>query len=220
VKEQRTTFLRQRLILGAVLAVALPLFVASLTPPAFAQTIVDEWATVKAPAAPELKPVTLSNVNETAYLVLDIQKQNCVPRPRCLASVPKIQKLLAEARARGMAVVHATFTGNVADILPEAAPRAGEPVVSSGPDKFVGTDLEKILKDKGIKTVIAVGTAAHGALLYTVSGAVYRGFKAIVPVDGMAAENTYIEQYVTYQLANGPRLGPGVTLTKFDLIRF
>ena len=36
----------------------------------------------------------------------------------------------------------------------------------------------------------------------------------------MAAENTYIEQFVTYQLGNGPRLGPAVTLTKFDLITF
>lgn len=185
-----------------------------------AQTIIDEWATVKAPVAPELKPVNITNVKETAYLVLDIQKQNCIPRPRCMASVPKIQKLLAEARAKGMEVVHATFSGNVADILPEAAPRAGEPMVSSGPDKFVGTDLEKILKEKGIKTVIVVGTAAHGAVLYTVSGAVFRGFKAIVPVDGMAAENTYIEQYITYQFVSGPRLPPAVTLTRFDLIRF
>lgn len=185
-----------------------------------AQTIIDEWAAVKAPPPPELKPVTIAHVQETAYLVLDIQKQNCLPRPRCVASVPKIQKLLHEARARGMAVVHATFTGNVADILPEAAPLPGEPVVTSGPDKFVGTDLERILKDRGIKTVIVVGTAAHGAVLYTVSGAVFRGFRAIVPVDGMAAENTYVEQYVTYQLVNGPRLGPAVTLTRFDLIRF
>lgn len=206
----------QAVVLVCILTIAVALSGA----PAFAQTIVDEWATVKAPAAPELKPVTITNLNETAYLILDIQRQNCVPRPRCVASVPKIQKLLADARAKGMAVVHTTFTGNVADILPEVTPRAGEPVVNSGPDKFVGTDLEKILKEKGIKTVIAVGTAAHGAVLYTVSGAVYRGFKAIVPVDGMAAENTYIEQYVTYQLVNGPRLGPAVTLTKFDLIKF
>jgi hypothetical protein len=187
--------------------------------PTAATTIVDEWASVKTPPPPELKPVTVGNVGETALLVLDIQKQNCPPRPRCMASVPKIQKLLGEARAKGMPVVHATFSGKVEDILPEAAPVSGEPVVTSGPDKFVGTDLEKILKDKGIKTVIVVGTAAHGAVLYTVSGAAFRGFKVIVPVDGKAAENTYIEQYVTYQLVNGPRLGPVVTLTKFDLLK-
>lgn len=191
----------------------------SIGSPAIAQTIIDEWASVKTPPPPELKPVTVGNVGETAFLVLDIQKQNCLPRPRCVASVPKIQKFLSDARAKGMPVVHATFSGKVEDILPEAAPRSGEPMVASGPDKFVASDLEKILKGKGIKTVIVVGTAAHGAVLYTASGAAFRGFKVILPVDGMAAENTYIEQYVTYQLANGPRLGGAVTLTKFDLVK-
>ena len=220
MKEQRTTSPWHSLIPGAALVVAIQLAALSLAPPASAQTIVDEWAAVKAPAPPELKPVTITSIGETAFLVLDIQKQNCVPRPRCVAALPRVQKLLAQARAKGMTVIHSMFTGNLADILPEATPRPGEPVVNAGPDKFIGTDLEKILKEKGIKTVIAVGTAAHGAVLYTVSGAVFRGLKAIVPVDGMAAENTYIEQYVTHQLVAGPRLGPAVTLTKVDLIPF
>ncbi len=191
--------------------------------PGFAQTIVDEWATVKAPPPPELKPVTIQNVKETAFLVLDIVKQGCNSqrRPRCVASVPKIQKFLEEARAKGMPVIYSRYSqATVADILPEVAPRPDEPLVASNSDKFVGTDLEKILKEKGIKTVIVVGIAAHGAVLYTASGSAYRGFKVIVPVDGMSSENTYFEQYVAYQLANGPGLQQSVTLTKFDLIRY
>ena len=62
-----------------------------------------------------------------------------------------------------------------------------EPHVLSGPDKFRNTDLEKILKDKGITTVIVVGTAANGAVLFTASGAAFRGMNVIVPVDGMSA---------------------------------
>ncbi len=220
MKHNAATFLRQRIIPVVGLALATQLFAVVVALPASAQTIVDEWAAVTPPPAPTLKPVTVTNPRETALFVIDVMKQNCPPRPRCMVSVPKIQKFLAEARAKGIPVIHATFTGNVADILPEAAPRPGEPVITSGPDKFVGTELEKILKEKGIKTIIAVGTAAHGAVLYTVSGAVFRGLKAIVPVDGVAAENTYIEQYVTYQFVSGPRLGPEVTLTKFDLIKF
>ena len=191
--------------------------------PAFSQTIVDEWATVKAPPPPELKPVTIQNVKQTAFLVLDIVKQNCNSqrRPRCVASVPKIQKFLEEARAKGMPVIYSRSSqATVADILPEVAPRPDEPLVASNADKFVGTDLEKILKEKGIKTVIVVGTAAHGAVLYTASGSAYRGFKVIVPVDGMSSEDTYFEQYVAYQLVNGPGLAQAVTLTKFDLIRY
>ncbi len=191
--------------------------------PVFAQTIIDEWATVKAPPPPELKSVTIQNVKETAFLVLDIVKQGCNSqrRPRCVASVPKIQKFLQEARAKGMPVIHSrTSQATAADILPGVAPRPDEPQVVSSADKFVGTDLEKILKEKSIRTVIVVGTAAHGAVLYTATGSAYRGFKVIVPVDGMSSEDTYFEQYVGYQLANGPGLGQAVTLTKFDLIRY
>ncbi len=68
----------------------------------------------------------------------------------------------------------------------------------------MGTDLEKILKDKGIKAVIVTGTAAHRAVLYTASGAALRGMHVIVPVDGMSAENVYAEQYVAWNLVNAP----------------
>ena len=53
--------------------------------PASAQTIIDEWASVKAPPPPELKPVT-ADVKTTALLLLDFGKQNCGQRPRCVAS--------------------------------------------------------------------------------------------------------------------------------------
>jgi nicotinamidase-related amidase len=118
-------------------------------------------------------------------------------------------------------VIYSLSAGaSVADIAKELAPLSGEPAVTSGPDKFLGTDLEKILKDKGVKTVIVTGTAAHGAVLYTASGAALRGIKVIVPVDGMSAENTYAEQYVAWHLLNAPRISNQVTLTSIELIKF
>ncbi len=188
-------------------------------PTASAQTIVDEWANVKTPPAPELKPLTL-DAKTTALLMLDFMNQNCGKRPRCLASLPAVKKFLAEARAKGMMVVYATVTGGkIGDTLADVAPAGGEPVVSSGPDKFMNTDLEKILKDKGIQTVITIGTAAHGAVLHTASGAALRGMKVIVPVDGMSSD-TYTEQYTAWHLANLAALSRNVTLTKFDMVKF
>ena len=69
---------------------------------------------------------------------------------------------------------------------------------------------------------IAVGTAAHGAVLYTSTAAALRGFNVIVPVDGMSGngQNTYIEQYVAYNLTNAPVFSPKVTLTSIDMIKF
>lgn len=187
---------------------------------ASAQTIVDEWSAVKLPSTPELKRATI-DPRATALLVLDVLRQNCPPRPRCVASVPKIQNLLAQARGKGVQVIYSLVTGSaIADVLKEVAPFGGEPSVTSGPDKFLGTDLEKILREKGIHTVIAVGTAAHGAVLHTSSGAALRGFKVVVPVDGMSAGEPYPEQYTAWHLLNAPRVGPQVTLTRTDMIQF
>ena len=195
--------------------------VAALVPAlSFATTIIDEWPNVKAPPAPALKPVTV-DPKTTALLMLDFVAPNCNPRPRCLASVPAAKKFLAEARARGMMVAHATTSATkAADILPDLAPLADEPVVASGVDKFRNTELEKILKDKGIQHVITIGTAAHGAVMYTASGAVLRGMKVILPVDGMSANDPFPEQYVAWHMTNAPVIGPNVTLTKFDLLKF
>ncbi len=82
------------------------------------------------------------------------------------------------------------------------------------------TDLEKILADKGIKTVITVGTAAQGAVLYTASAAALRGLQVIVPVDGVSAEDTYFEQYVVYDLSKAPGVSGKVTLTTVDMMKF
>jgi nicotinamidase-related amidase len=209
-------------MLGSV-AMAISLtFRATPSDTALAQTIVDEWSGIKAPPAPELKRVTI-DPKVTALLVLDIQRQNCTPRPRCVASLPKVQGLLTQARAKAVPVIYSLLPGTTAaDVLREVAPLGTEPMVSSpsGPDKFLGTDLEKILKDKGFQSVIVVGVAAHGAVIFTGSGAALRGFKVIVPVDGMSAETPYAEQYTAWHLLNAPRVGPQVTLTRIDMIQF
>ena len=113
--------------------------------PARADTIIDEWATVKAPAPPELKPVTADG--KTALLLLDFGKQNCGVRPRCVASLPKVQKMAAEARAKKVLVVHSLFgQATKADLL--IAPLDNEAIVTSGANKFLRTELEKILRDR------------------------------------------------------------------------
>jgi nicotinamidase-related amidase len=190
--------------------------------PVYAQSIIDEWSSVKTPPAPELKSVTLDPAT-TALLLLDFNKQICNTerRPRCIASIPNVEKLVAAARAKGVFVVYSLGAGaSPADIAKELAPKPGDPVVTSGPDKYQGTDLDKILKEKGIKTVIVTGVAAHGAVLYTASGTALRGMKVVVPVDGMSAESTYAEQYVAWHLVNAPRISAETTLSRTDMIKF
>jgi len=192
----------------------------SAIPVVHAQTIIDEWASVKAPPPPELKPVTLEP-KTTALLMLDFLNQNCGKRPSCLASLPAVKKLLTEARAKDVTVIYTHFPATTAaDILKDVAPTASEPVIAANSDKFLDTDLAKILKDKGIETVITVGTAANGAVLYTASEAGLRGMKVVVPVDGMSSATPYAQQVTAWLLANGPGFAAKVTLTKCDMIKF
>ena len=190
---------------------------------AHAQAVTDEWASVKAPASPpELKAVTL-DPKKTALFVMDFNKNNCVPaqRVRCANALPKVQKLLAAARTKGVYVVNMYTTRmKPEDIATAVQPKPGEPLMSGPVDKFTDNDLAKTLKDKGIDTVITVGTSANGTVLFTAAGAVLRGFKAVVPVDGIPAEGAYQEQFVVWELAHAPTVSAGVTLTKIDMIKF
>ena len=187
--------------------------------------IIREWASVKLPPAPELKPVTV-DPKTTALLVLDMMKGNCGARPRCLATVANVKKLIEAARAANMFVVYnLTGKGLVEDMVDQSlAPRAGEFMVkgAGGSDKFVNSNLDQALKDKGIKTVIVTGTSAQGAVASTSNGAAQRGYKAVVPVDGMSAEDAFNELYAVYHLAKGGpvNLTNNATVTRSDLIRF
>lgn len=206
--------------LAAALIAAAAAMGSAMVPAARAANIIEEWGSVKPPPPPELKPVTL-DAKTTALLMLDFLPPNCGARPRCVATLPAMKALLGEARAKGVTVLHTVFGNNEpGSILPDVAPAPNEPSVKSFADKFLNTDLEKMLKDKGIQTVIVVGTAANGAVLYVGSGAALRGFKVVVPVDGISAADTYPEQFAVWQLANGPTFGANVTITKSDMIKF
>jgi nicotinamidase-related amidase len=205
------------------IAGVLAAFTGLVIPAAQADSVIDEWATVKTPPPPELKPVSIDAAS-TALIVMDISTQSCTveKRPRCVATLPKVKKLIGEARAKGILVLYTLAgTSKRTDIVKEVAPLDAEQSLSgAGPDKFVGIELDAILKGKNIKTLIAVGTAAEGAVLHTAAGAAFRGYDAVVPVDGMSSTNVYAEQYTAWHLANAPRLADHVKLTKVDMIKF
>jgi nicotinamidase-related amidase len=205
---------------GNLIAAAAAAFVATFALPAQAASIVDEWASIKAPSAPALKEVKV-DPKTTALLMLDFMNQNCGKRPRCLATIPAMKKLLADARAHKVAVVYSIIANTTpADVITDVAPQADEPHVQSGPDKFLRTDLEKILKDKGITTVIAVGTSSNGAVLFTASGAAFRGMNVIIPVDGMSSVDAIAEYATVLDFQTAPLLSNKTTLTKSDMIKF
>jgi len=205
------------------LLVAIGLTVAAVatgTLPARAADVVADWNSIKTPPAPQLKAVTV-DPKTTALLMLDFMNQNCGKRPACVATIPAMKKLLAAARAAKVMVVFSGFAkATTADVLKDVSPTADEPFIRSGPDKFVNTDLDKMLKDKGIKTVITVGTASNGAVLFTAADAAFHGLKVIVPVDGMSAADPFADLTTAFTFINAPTVSAASTLTRSDMIKF
>jgi nicotinamidase-related amidase len=189
-----------------------------------AETVIDDWASAKLPPPPQLKPATLVP-KETALLVMDFTVQTCTPekRKRCADTVPKVKAFVEAARAKGALIIYSVAVpGSVpGDVLKELAPAADEQVLPPlGPDKFINSDLEKTLHDKGITTVVAMGTQAQTSVLHTGGEAALRGFKVVVPVDAMSSDDLFPELYTAWHLANAARISNQVTLTRLDMVGF
>ncbi|MGB9732224.1 MULTISPECIES: cysteine hydrolase family protein [Calditerrivibrio] len=186
----------------------------------YAADIIDEWDWVVPPEKPGLLDYIVDN--ETALLILDIEELTCNKdrRPRCLESVPNIEKILKKARSNGVFVVYSlTPNGTKDTILLPVKPIDGEPIVNSSVNKFLNTELDKVLKDRNIRKLIITGTAANGAVLFTATEAAQRGYLIVIPVDGISAD-LYGEQAVIYTLLNGPGTRNKVLLTKTNMIKF
>jgi nicotinamidase-related amidase len=207
--------------ISIAVAIVAALFAAN---PACAQTVIDDWSQVKLPPPPALKPVTLI-AKETALLVMDFTVQTCTVerRKRCADSVPRVKKFVEAAREHGALIIYTVAVPNsvATDVLKDLTPAAGEQVLPPlGPDKFINSDLEKTLKDKGIKTVVAMGTQAQTSVLHTGGEAALRGFKVIVPVDAMSADDLFPEAYTAWHLSTAARISNQTTLTRLDMISF
>jgi nicotinamidase-related amidase len=204
------------------LAAAAALALSGVVPlPSFAQA-----AQPSEPVLPDVAPVAV-DPSTSAFLVLDINSSVCPPRPACLTSVPAIARLLTKARAAGDFVEYST-TGT-ADVLSDVAPRAGEPIVTARADKFYNTDLDQTLQQHGIQTLVLVGSAANGAVLYTSFGAVERGYTVVIATDGISSGPDFDTYLAEYQLLNQPGFAnatneplhsDAVTLSRSDLITF
>ncbi|MBN9443932.1 isochorismatase family cysteine hydrolase [Bosea sp. (in: a-proteobacteria)] len=74
------------------------------------------------------------------------------------------------------------------DIIPELAPLAGEPVVDKpGKGAFYQTDLELMLRNRGIVSLIVAGVTTEVCVHTTLREANDRGYRCLVPADACAS---------------------------------
>ena len=106
--------------------------------PAFGQNIIDQWSDVQVPSPPELNKVTV-DPKSTALLMMGFVRdsRNAQRRPRCVATIPHVKKLLTEARAHGVLVLHSVPCSDPSGdfIVEDLAPLPGEAIIGKSPNK-------------------------------------------------------------------------------------
>lgn len=130
-------------------------------------------------------------------------------------ALPSIERLLPAARAAGAPVVHCTVTRRAdglgsnrnaklfavgrsgvavepgssgAALLPEFGPEPTDLVLSRlhGVGPMGGTDLDAVLRNLGVTTIVAVGVSLNVAIPNLVMDAVNAGYRVVVPRDAVA----------------------------------
>ncbi len=175
-----------------------------------------------APAAVVVDPQT------SALLILDLNAQICGPNPTCVATIPAVSVLLKKARQAKVPVIYSQGRAAAA-VLPDIAPQADEPTVSGPADKFFGTNLDDLLKQRKASTLLMVGTSSNGAPLYTAFEANVRGYTVVIAQDGVSQQNPADLAAALYQYLhepgfanadNKPLADKSITLSRSDLISF
>ena len=185
--------------------------------------------TLQMPATPEPARVTL-DPKTTALMVLDYVEDICIKQPTCTGQMlPAMIPFLERVRKAGIVVAYGTREHNMTHWLKEVAPAPGDiQIISTAQDRFYNTDLDKILKEKGIKTLVMVGWKISGSVTYTSVGAMARGYTVVVPMDTSSAASDYETAIGFYNvlnsgnanLSNEPLKARSVTLSRTDLVTF
>ena len=156
------------------------------------------------PNRPEAKPLTL-DAKTTAVLVLDLNARCHDPKQICNKLTPRLGEFLEKARAASVLIVYSVSAAAKGTPLGEVASplkrRDGEPVIYPDAfDKFTGGELQSLLKDKGIKTVVITGASTNAAVLYTATTAArMHRYTVVIPMDGMVANSNYEQEYTFHQ---------------------
>ncbi len=185
--------------------------------------------TLQMPATPDPARVTL-DPKTTALIVLDYVEDICNNQVSCKTKmVPAMTPFMGRVRKAGLTVAYGTRAQNQTKWLKEVAPVAGDiRITNTAQDRFYGTDLDKELKAKGIKTLIMVGWKISGSVTYTSVGAMARDYTVVIPMDTTCAGSDYETTIGFYNvlnsgnanLANQPLKPSAVTLTRTDMVTF
>jgi len=177
------------------------------------------------PNKPAPADVTV-DVKTSALLVLDLNARCEDPKQVCRKLVEPVAKFLGRARKAGLPIVY-TVSHNHKGTPEERMPlafqqRDDEPVVFPDAfDKFHGGELHRVLKERGVKTVIVTGASSNQAVLYTATSAARpHGYDVIIAMDGIIARGDYETEYTLHQFTVLSGAASKFRFTELDRIAF
>lgn len=151
----------------------------------------------------QLRGVSIApaRLGDAALVIIDAQGEYRSGRMRLPDIDPplaRIAGLLARARSAGTPIFHVAQigqqgslfdpTGAYGEIMSEAAPAVGEPVVMKRlPNAFAGTELHERLQQSGRRTLILAGFMTHMCISASARAALDLGYQTTVVADATAA---------------------------------
>jgi bifunctional isochorismate lyase/aryl carrier protein len=199
------------------------LYFSPATIPAVAKEILSSVETVhRRDGLPRFEP------GRTALLVLDVQAyflraSSHAFIPSAAAIIPNLQALIRAFAARGRPVLFTRHTNTPADagrmadwwsdllapdspasaIIPELDTTQGIVLEKHQYDAFYQTELESILRGRGVGEVVVTGVMTHLCCETTARSAFMRGFGAYFVIDGTAAYTEAFHRAAVLNLAHG-----------------
>jgi len=143
------------------------------------------------------------------------------------AAIPRMQRLLAAAREKGIEVVHVRVAeatsdsrdagwkqlarglavpkdSREAELLEEVAPEGDEIVVSKSSSGVFGTtNLDRLLRNLGVDTLVLVGTSTSGCVESAACDATDLGYTVVVPGDACACATRASHDLALARMAGG-----------------
>jgi nicotinamidase-related amidase len=183
-------------------------------------------ASEEAPNRPEPKPVMLDS-KSTAVLVLDLNARCDDPKQVCSKITAPLGDFLDKARAASVPIIYTVSTAAKGKPIGElSAPlrrKENEVIIyPDGFDKFYSGELQPLLKDRGVKTLIITGSSTNSAVLYTATTAArMHRYTVVIPMDGVNAETRYEHEYAIHQFTVLPSEANKLfQFTKLSMISF
>ncbi len=158
-----------------------------------------------------ITPSVSLDPRSTALIVVDMQVDFASPKGKLFVkdsrpTIPIIRSLVSRARKSRVPVVftqdwhrrdddefliwppHTVEGSRGARIIPELDAMPTDYFIRKRTyDAFFATDLDLLLRQKGVKNLIITGTVANICVLHTAGSASLRGYEIVVPADAISS---------------------------------